>query len=497
MRKNRIISSLLIFFGLSVFIFSCSDEEVATNSNCGQVDVKAASIFTNNGPALTLYSGGYTETSQRVCILGLCQDEPVFTTIRTTFENNLSIKVDYQLYNLIESTLTTETKQVTVNKGESSEKVILLAEGDQATFNYAIITNVEIKYLDECPKSTNTKRIAGTDVPKIENTEAEVIVRLGQLDSKTISSFTIAGTKIFTTDESKLTEYGIVYLNTNTEEFVTSTGSLAGFSSEVTGLEPDTKYNVRAYAIQNGTTYYSTDYIEVTTNAIVSPTVVVGDDVKDITATSLTVAGNSVTGGDPASSEFGVAYSLTNDTDAIVEHISGAGSALSFEVSISELTANTSYYVWAYAKQNGIYVYSETSVLATTSAAIPSVIFNGVSYRIDGGDYISYTTDGISYMAISMHRYNGEVQDFNVGIELRSNDGFKSGTYTFGTGDLYFNDVTTVALDNTQDFKKATGGTITLTINENKDYTVVMNVQTEGGELTGTYTVLGEFGSEF
>ncbi|UXP31286.1 Ig-like domain-containing protein [Reichenbachiella agarivorans] len=302
----------------------------------------------------------------------------------------------------------------------------------------------------------------------------------------------------------------------------------------------------------------------------------IGTEITEQTATSFTVVGNSALGGDPEATEYGVAYIKKGSADRV--HIASDDDADNFDVTITDLTTNSTYYVFAYAIQDGEYVYStprevtlvsnlvtditltgtETvevgsttqlsatvlpadatdmtvtwtaendnatvttdglitgvsagtckitatandgsgiigELIVTVTEPVPTVTFNSAEYEISGASSMSYDFEGISYLIISLHRHNGDVQDFNINIELLSTEEIISGTYAFNGETLSFNNETTeVATCNGQHRYYATGGSIELSI-ENGDYTVTFNITTEGGALIGSYTTLAADHSE-
>jgi|GEM_PF-5225129 len=518
MKKN--FTNCLLFFGnlifvsLILFISSCQvDTAQNVNSNCAQTDVGATSMLlpnnvdnTSKSITVKLYSGGY-----------YIVNNPLFggkeyASNKLTFENNLSVDVTYEVYDsetgsekMIASG-TTENLKVAI--GEASAKQLTVYTFDVAAgakISYKI-TEIKVTSDDGCPMSKNDTTIVGKNVKVSESVDGTTpIVRVGAVESASItsSSFVISRDTVYTKN-ADLSEYGIAYANSTTPDDIVSvpsingvplsstSGSALSFSAAVTNLSPNVKYVVRAYAIQKNIVYYSPDSIEVTTNAVALPTVTVGE-VKDITSTSLTVAGNTVMGGEL--SEFGVAYSLTNNTNDITKYIASTGNASGYDVNISGLTANTTYYVWAYAIQNGVYIYSATSVQAIPSAPVYTITYLGVEYEIDNSDYVFYNNpiDGIYYMTINLYKHNSQnEEEFKLALELHSTSGYTPGTYTFGTGssELTFNNSTKIFIKDNNNNNEATGGeSIVLTVTDNGDYMLEMNFTTDYGTLTGTYVV--------
>lgn len=128
---------------------------------------------------------------------------------------------------------------------------------------------------------------------------------------------------------------------------------------------PDDDANVEKDQVEEGV-----DESDVSDENIEKASVTVGTEIKDKTTNSFTIAGNSITGGDPTPTEFGIVYALKSSTE--LDTIVSEGEAKSYEVAISELKSDTTYLVWAYAKQNDTYILSESSTdVSLGKAEIP------------------------------------------------------------------------------------------------------------------------------
>ncbi len=151
------------------------------------------------------------------------------------------------------------------------------------------------------------------------------------------------------------TERGFVYgLTSNptvddTKIVVNGTGAGA-FSIGVSGLLPDQKYYVRAYAINATQTAYSADNVTFTLTSTAPEVSVQNASNLNVSAGSVTLNGTIVNAGNPAYTERGFVYGLTgnptvNDTKVAV---SGTGTG-TFSAVIRDLQLDQKYYVRAYA----------------------------------------------------------------------------------------------------------------------------------------------------
>ena len=123
------------------------------------------------------------------------------------------------------------------------------------------------------------------------------------------------------------------------------------FSSDLTNLELNTKYYVRTYAINSNATVYG----ELLSFTTLDGLAVVNTNQATATATAINVSCEVVDDGGFTVIERGICYSSVNAEplleDGKVEYGRGKGS---YNVSISDLVAATTYYVRAYAiNENG------------------------------------------------------------------------------------------------------------------------------------------------
>lgn len=173
--------------------------------------------------------------------------------------------------------------------------------------------------------------------------------------------------------EQEITERGFEYkkgedgevqtVSEEDDDFGTGT-----FDLEITGLEPNTEYYYRAYAVNEGGTGYG-DWESFTTDKT-TPTVVT-NAVTEIDTDSATANGDITSTGGEDCSERGFEYGLTKVatwtvTDDVGGYIEGA-----FTKALSSLETNTIYWIRAYAVNSvgtsyGEWVQFQTAVTGTT-----------------------------------------------------------------------------------------------------------------------------------
>ena len=201
---------------------------------------------------------------------------------------------------------------------------------------------------------------------------------------------------------ASVTERGVVYStsqNPTTSNSKVKNGSGIGyFTCNLTGLQANRTYYVRAYAVNSKGTAYGTQVSFTTSIAL--PTITTATATQ-ITATTAVTGGNVTSDGGASVTERGVVYSTSQNpttSNSKVKNGSGTGS---FTCNLTGLQANTIYYVRAYAVNSKGIAYGTQVSFTTKSSAVPQYVdlglsvkwatFNvGASKPEDYGDYFAW-----------------------------------------------------------------------------------------------------------
>ena len=247
--------------------------------------------------------------------------------------------------------------------------------------------------------------------------------------------------------------------NPTTSNSKTSDGTGTGsFTSSITGLTPGTLYHIRAYATNSSGTTYGAD-LTFTTEAITAT--LTTSAVTNITMTTASSGGNITSDGGSAVTARGVCWSTSASPTVSGSHTSNGTGTGTFTSSISGLTANTNYYVRAYATNSAGTAYGNevtftsgapTLATVTTTAAgsiTTTSAVSGGNVTADGGAAVS--ARGVCWSTTSNPTTAGSktVDGTGTGTFTSNLTGLQSGTTyhirayaTNSAGTAYGNDLT-------------------------------------------------------
>lgn len=189
-----------------------------------------------------------------------------------------------------------------------------------------------------------------------------------------ISTTTATGGGNVTNDNgSAVTSRGICWATTSSpttsDASYNEPGGIGSFTANITGLLPDTRYYVRAFAINGAGTVYGNEY-DFTTLALTVPVI----STKDISGISSNIAGSggiiTSDGGSPITSK-GICWSLNPSPDLTNYSTTDGSGSDSYNSTMNNLNPLTTYYVRAYATNGLGTSYGNEKSFTTTDLVNP------------------------------------------------------------------------------------------------------------------------------
>lgn len=168
----------------------------------------------------------------------------------------------------------------------------------------------------------------------------------------------------------------ILYIDEATStKYVVSGNDMGEYSHQVMNLGDGQTYRYEAYMICNDETIYGGE-ITFTTEQIPDPEspIVTTADVTDITQTTAVSGGNVTDDGGASVTARGVCWSTSKNPTISDNHTSDGNGTGSFTSNLTNLTANTTYYVRAYAtNENGTSYGEQKSFTTLQNIELPTV----------------------------------------------------------------------------------------------------------------------------
>ncbi len=210
--------------------------------------------------------------------------------------------------------------------------------------------------------------------------------------------------------------------NPTTSSGKTSDGTGPGnFTSSITGLTPGTTYYVRAYATNSEGSSYGNE-VTFSSNPVLLATLIT-TAASSVTQTTAVSGGNITLDGGGAITGRGVCWSTSqNPTTALTTKTSDGTGTGTFTSNISGLTANTKYYIRAYAVNSAGTAYGDEKFFTTeavkTVTDIDGNVYNAVTIgtqvwmvenlkttKYNDGNAISNVTDDAEWHSLTTDAY--------------------------------------------------------------------------------------------
>jgi hypothetical protein len=203
--------------------------------------------------------------------------------------------------------------------------------------------------------------------------------------SNITSSTATCGGNVTATGGATVTARGVCWStshNPTTANAHTTNGAGNGiFSSYVTGLVAGTTYYIRSYATNSAGTSYGS---QLSFNTLANLPVITTTSATSITSSTAISGGNITSDGGGTITARGVCWSTTQNPVASDNHTSDGAGTGSFTSSITNLIANTTYYVRAYATNAVGTSYGSQISFTTSDISIGSIYAGGIVFYIDG-----------------------------------------------------------------------------------------------------------------
>ena len=251
--------------------------------------------------------------------------------------------------------------------------------------------------------ASNNYSSAVTTEVKAFTTKAKPTIVLPSVSTAEITQITnnsaVAGGNVTSDGNASVTERGVCIATvsnpTTANTKITAGSGTGSFTCNLTGLQANTTYYVRAYAINSKGTAYGEQVSFTTNRAVVLPSVITST-ITQITETSAVAGGNVTSDGGASVTERGVVYStVSNPVIYNIYHTtitSGSGTG-SFSVNLTNLVEGTTYYVRAYAVNSaGVSYGEEVSFTTNEQSSTPNDgAENGHAY-VDLGLSVKWAT---------------------------------------------------------------------------------------------------------
>ncbi len=259
-----------------------------------------------------------------------------------------------------------------------------------------------------------------------------------------------------------------------------------GYTVNMTGLTANTHYYVRAYAKNSAGVSYGNE-VDFTTAQNVSAPTVTTSQVTNVTQTTATGGGNVTNSGGATVTERGICWSTSHNPTTSGSHANSGTGTGSFTVNMTGLTANTTYYVRAYAINSAGTSYgSEVSFTTQQALTVPSVttsqVTNITQTSATGGGNVTATGGAnVTERGICWGTSHNPTTS-----NSHANSGTGTGSYTVNMTSLTANTTYYVRAYAINSAGTAYGSEVSFTTSDIPSYTIAVSANpSSGGTVSG------------
>lgn len=272
-----------------------------------------------------------------------------------------------------------------------------------------------------------TPAVSATDVSDIEQTTAK-------LNGIVTSNGPITGGGFYYSSSNSDPDDGEAGVTT-----IAYSGSISLYSifgEIVTGLSASTTYYYKAYAINSNGTSVSDNTQELITLAAASSPSVTTNAATLITSTTVTLNGEVTADGGASITSRGVCYSTTTSPDLNDDFTTGGTTVDSYSHGVTGLTANTTYYIRAYATNSAGTSYGSETNFATLKAE-PTIQVSDITFgTVTSSSIVVNWSGGNGDNVIIVAKESSSINDIpSDGTDYNADNVFNNGQDVLGAGE--------------------------------------------------------------
>ncbi|WP_123921656.1 fibronectin type III domain-containing protein [Flavobacterium piscis] len=303
--------------------------------------------------------------------------------VKNITEKSATISANIELVGMNE--ITVKGICISINTNPTIENLKIEEKGNAiGQFNFSFQNlNAITKYYARSYVLTNSGIIYGNEISFVTTQNTKPIVSTGSVTLITSKTAITSGT-IVNKGTSDVVGYGVYISSTNvipttTDRDVQGVIDSNKFICSLANLEPDTKYYIRAYAINNSGISFG-EVMSFTTEKVGLPTIITNQPSSIYTSTAK-VGGTILSDGGSKFLSVGVCISavspIPTTADAKTDVTSPSENV--FEINLNDLKANTKYYTRAYGTNGLGTFYGEVIVFTTKAVGVPVLKISALS----------------------------------------------------------------------------------------------------------------------